>query len=135
MRLETFLNEQSRNEPTGLGADGLSKQKLKTLIYKETKKCTHNRLYTDNYWHGPQCVWDVFNKLDLNWHITKSEYKNNKDDKALGIKMPSRKEWQFEIMWDDNKGKHQKQGGHLTAAGAGSIDDPLSKYDLVLILF
>ena len=49
MRLLQFINE-GRQESTGLGADGMSKQKLKTLIYKETKKCTHNRLYSDNGW-------------------------------------------------------------------------------------
>jgi hypothetical protein len=134
MRLLQYINE-GRQESTGLGADGMSKQKLKTLIYKATKKCTHNKLYSDKYWQGPQCVWDAFNDLDLNWHITKSEYKNNKDDAKMGIKMPSRKEWNFEIIWDGPKGKMLKMMGNLTAAGAGSIDDPLEKYDLVLILF
>lgn len=135
MRLVHFINEAERQSPTGLGADGMSKQKLKTLIYKETKKCTHNKLYSDSYWQGPQCIWDVFNKLDLNWHITKSEYKNNKDDRAMGIKMPSRKEWHFEIEWSGPNNKYLKTGGYLTAAGAGTIDDPLGKYDLVLILY
>jgi hypothetical protein len=132
MRLNRFLNEIKL---TGLGADGLSKQKLKTMIYKATKPCTHNKLYKDNYWQGPQCVWDAFDKLNLNWSITKSEYKNNKDDAKMGIKMPTRKEWHFEIQWDDNKGKHQKIQGYLTAAGAGSTEDPLEKYDLVLIFY
>ena len=134
MRLLQFINE-GRQESTGLGADGMSKPKVKTMIYKATKKCTHNKLYSDNHWQGPQCVWDAFNDLNLNWHITKSEYKNNKDDAKMGIKMPSRKEWNFEIMWDGPNGKHMKMGGNLTAAGAGRVDDPLEKYDLVLILF
>jgi len=134
MQLLKYINE-GRQESTGLGADGLSKAKLKTLIYKETKKCTHNKLYSDKYWKGPQCVWDAFNRLNFNWHITKSEYMNNKDDAKMGITMPSRKEWHFEIMWDNDKGKHTKMNGHLTAAGAGSVSDPLEKYDLVLIMY
>lgn len=132
MKLIKFLNESNSN---GTGADGLSKARLKTMINKATKKCTYNKLYNDSYWQGPQCVWDAFDKLNLNWHITKSEYKNNKDDAKMGIKMPSRKEWHFEIMWDNNKGKHQKMSGYLTAAGAGTVEDPLSKYDLVLIIW
>lgn len=135
MRLVGFINEAKRENSDGMGADGLSKQKIKTLIYKGTKKCTHNKLYSDEYWQGPQCVWDVFNKLNLNWHITKSEYKNNKDDAKMGIKMPSRKEWHFEIMWEGPKFKKMKMGGYLTAAGAGTTDDPLGKYDLVLIIY
>jgi hypothetical protein len=28
-----------------------------------------------------------------------------------------------------------KMNGYLTAAGAGRVDDPLEKYDLVLIMY
>jgi len=134
MRLTGYLINEGRTESTGMGADGLSKQRIKTLIYKETKKCTHNKLYKDSYWQGPQCIWDAFDRLNLNWYITKSEYKRDKDDKKGGV-MPSRKEWHFEIQWDGPKGKHMKMGGYLTAAGAGTMDDPLSRYDLVLIIY
>ena len=139
MKIDNFLNEikkterkifLSERESTGLGADGLSKQKLKTMIYKATKKCTHNKLYSDQYWQGPQCIWDAFDELNLNWHITRTDYKKQKGDV-----MPSSKEWQFEIMWDNDKGKFSKLGGYLTASGAGSVEQPLDKYDLVLILF
>lgn len=138
MKLDSFLNELENIEKknlserisTGLGADGLSKQRLKTLIYKSTKKCTYNKLYKDNGWKGPQCIWDTFNDLNLNWHITRADYKKDKNEV-----MPNRKEWYFEIMWDNDKGKFSKLGGMLTAAGAGSVQDPLDKYDLVLVLF
>jgi hypothetical protein len=50
-------------------------------------------------------------------------------------KMPVRKVWYFEIIWEGPKGKQLKLGGNLTAAGAGSVEDPLEKYDIVLILF
>jgi predicted nucleic-acid-binding Zn-ribbon protein len=120
------------NEGTGLGADGLSKQRLKTLIYKETKKCTYNKLYKDEHWEGINCIWDIFNKLNLNWQLQKSEYKHAKDSNNM---MPSSKEWVFEIMWDDNKGKFKKIGGVVTAAGAGTVDDPLSRYDVTLVLW
>ena len=73
MKLKHYLKE---DQYTGMGADGLSKQRLKTLIYKEVKKCTHNRLYKDQHWQGINCIWDVFKKLDLNWQLNKSEYKH-----------------------------------------------------------
>jgi hypothetical protein len=129
MKLKRYITEAGQ---TGMGADGLSKQKLRTLIYKETKKVTHNKLYSDSGWNGPQAIWDVFNKLDLNWNIKKSEYKH---DKSSGSPMPTSKVWDFEIIWDNDKGKMMKMGGNLTAAGAGSVDQPLDKYDLVLILW
>lgn len=126
MRLKRYIIESK----TGMGIDGLSKAKVKTLIYKETKKCTYNKLYKDQFWQGPKCIWDTFDKLDLNWQIDSSDYKNRNKSK-----MPDAKEWTFTIMWDDNKGKNIKQSGLVTAAGAGSVEDPLEKYDLNLVLF
>ena len=120
-------------EKTGLGADGMSKAKLKTLLYKETKKCTYNKLYKDTGWNGAQCIWDTFNDLDLNWHLVKSEYKRNKgNEKSV---MPDYKEWQFEIQWENDKGKYLKLGGTVTASGAGTVEDPLSKYDINMVIW
>lgn len=130
MRFQRYIKEGGQ---TGLGADGLSKAKLKTLLYKETKKCTYNKLYKDTGWNGPQCIWDTFNKLDLNWHIVKSEYKKIKGNEQNV--MPDYKEWQFEIMWDDDKGKYKKIGGVVTASGAGTVQDPLSKYDVNMVIW
>lgn len=125
MKFKTYLKEN-----TGMGADGLSKQRLKTLIHKETKKCWYNKVWKDKYWAGPNCIWDTFNKLDLNWGTTKAEYQHDK-----GETMPVRKVWQFTIKWDDNKGKFKELKGHLTAAGCGSVSNPLERYDLVLQVY
>jgi len=127
MKIRDYLLEK-----TGLGADGLSKARLKTLLYKETKSCTYNKLYKDTAWNGPQCIWNIFNKLNLNWNLVKSEYKRNKDSDS---KMPDYKEWEFEIQWENDKGKYLKLGGTVTASGAGSRDDPLSKYDVNMIIW
>ena len=113
-----------------MGADGLSKQKLKTMIYKATKKFTYNKMYHDDYWQGPQGIWDAFADLNLNWTLEKAEYKHEK-----GSVMPVRKEWHFYIQWDNDKGKFKKLGGYLTAAGAGTVERPLDRYDLVLVLY
>ena len=137
MKLKNYLKElagvpgvKRAGSYTGMGADGLSKQKLKTRIYKATKKFTHNKLFKDDYWEGPNSIWHVFSDLDLNWNFTKVEYCHEK-----GTVMPTRKEWHFEIKWENDKGKWKTLGGYLTAAGAGTVEQPLERYDLVLILY
>lgn len=132
MKFKNYLFEE-RKESTGLGADGLSKARLKTLLYKETKKCTYNKLYKDTGWNGPQCIWDTFNKLNLNWHLVKSDYKRIRGNEKAA--MPDYKEWVFEILWDDAKGKQKKMGGTVTASGAGTVEDPLSKYDVNMVIW
>lgn len=133
MKLKRFITES--NTSTGLGADGLTKSKIKTLIYKETKKCTHNKLYKDNYWEGPKCIWDTFDKLNLNWTMLDSKYRLSKTGGKMGFKMPDAKEWKFEIHWHDKKMNYKNTGGYLVAAGTGTVEDPLSKYDLVLVMY
>jgi hypothetical protein len=135
MRLKQYIKEAVQTG-TGLGADGLSKARLKTLLYKETKKCTFNKIYKDKGWSGPQCIWDTFNRLDLAWHIDNAEYKRHKDDP--GAAMPTSKEWTFTIHWNSKEGglgKHMKMSGIVTAAGAGSVKDPLDKYDVNMVLW
>jgi hypothetical protein len=140
MRLKKYIFESEKGQTgTGLGADGLSKAKLKTLLYKETKKCTYNKLYKDNYWHGPNCIWDAFNRLNLAWNITKTEYKTYNNTNPRGqVQMPDTKEWQFEIFWNSKEGglgKQLKLGGHVTASGAGTVEDPLSRYDVNMVIW
>lgn len=134
MKLKRYLLEglgdgQRKESNTGLGIDGLSKQRVKTLINKETKSCWYNKIYHDQYWQGPNCIWDTFDRLHINWVLGKTQYRHDERN------IPSGKEWNFEIMWDDDKGKHQKLKGILIASGAGTVADPLSRYDIVLQIF
>ncbi len=132
-KMKTFKEFLVEKSNTGLGAEGLSKAKLKNLLYKSTKKCTYNKLYKDEYWQGPKCIWNTFDSLDLNWNITGSEYKKYHKENKLALN--DTKEWTFDIMWDDNKGKHKKISGLVTAAGAGSVSDPLDRYDVNMVIF
>ena len=129
MKFRKYVNEERSGSNTGLGVDGLSKQRLKTLIHKETKSCWYNKVYHDQYWQGPNCIWDTFDRLNINWTLMKTQYRH--DEKGV----PSGNEWNFEIMCSDNKDKHQKVKGYVVAAGAGTVDDPLSRYDIVLQIF
>jgi hypothetical protein len=150
MKLKDYLNEgkremadkamqkagmynQAGNTKTGLGLDGMSKQRVKTFLYKITKKWTHNRLYKDDYWQGPQGVWKEFNDANVNWQIDRSEY--YKDPHGISDPMVNvGKRWYFTVFFDNDKGKHIKMNGQLIAAGAGSVEDPLDRYDLVFIV-
>ena len=141
MKLKKYLGEARTEKDyvkqtgTGMGVDGLSKARLKTLLYKETKKCTYNKLYKDTGWNGPQCIWNTFNDLDLSWNIVRSDYKKVRGEEHM---MPTYKEWEFEIFWNSKEGglgKHMKLGGLVTASGAGSVKDPLDRYDVNMVIF
>jgi len=72
-------------------------------------------------------VWDVLDAEGIEYVVTKSEYINK--DNQTG--MPTGKQWRFEISFQNDKGKPTVLYGTVTASGAGSVDDPLSRYDIV----
>jgi len=116
---------------SGPGAlDGKSKQAAKNAILKATQKFTHNKLYKDQYWQGPNGVFKEFDNMNLNWQLDKNEYRKDRDSGKTTSKV-----WDFTIWFDDNKGKQQKIGGQVIASGAGSVKDPLDRYDLVVTVW
>lgn len=117
--------------PTQNSITGKSKQSAKNFLYKQIKPFTHNRFYKDDFWEGPKNVWQLFDKLGLNWQIDKSEYQKGQKRMGEDPNLDYRKVWWFTIWLDDGKNKIQ---GYLTAAGAGSVEDPLEKYDVVVVM-
>jgi hypothetical protein len=149
MRLNRYLNEDitegfasgidstgSRGPTAGptSAIDGMSKQKAKTFLYKGTKKFWYNKMYHDEYWQGPKSIWKKFDEWDLNWSIDSSRYRKPGPNSAMDPMIDTSKEWLFTIWLINNKDKQIKLHGQLIASGAGSVSDPLEKYDIILII-
>ena len=103
--------------------DGKSKQQAKRVVNKLLYRLSKG-IYSDDNWAGVNRVWKEFEHMGLDWDISGSKYTHNEDG------VPTGKTWTFEITFIDNKGKKRVLPGILTAAGAGSVEDPLDKYDI-----
>lgn len=91
------------------------------------KAIPHDRIkgfFTDKSWQGVQRIWDAFNEAGLNWGIMGSEYSNDNG-------VPDGKNWQVEVTFTDKRGNPATIYGTVRASGAGTIEDPLSRYDVV----
>lgn len=83
--------------------------------------------FSDQDWSGiKRSVWDVLEAEGVDYTITKSEY-----IKETSSGMPSGKQWRFEISFQNDKGKPTVLYGTVTASGAGSVQDPMERYDIV----
>jgi len=63
----------------------------------------------------------------LDWNIQKAEYDHKNSP-------PTYKIWYIEINFTNKAGKPQKIFGNVTAAGAGTVKDPLDAYDVNLVM-
>ena len=127
MRLKKLLNEGMTVGQSAI--DGKTKNSAKNFLYKQVKPFHINKVYKDDYWEGPNNIFKKFDELNLNWHLDKTEYQKDKDSM-----MPVRKIWNFTIWFDNNKDKQQKINGYIVASGMGRTEDPLEKYDVVVVM-
>lgn len=105
--------------------NNISKQSLKNKIYKVIGPYIKG-FFTDESWESIRKIWDIFDEMGLNWAMTDSKYDGNVP--------PQNKTWKFEIDFINNKGKQDKIYGMVTAAGAGTVDDIFSRYDITVVM-
>ena len=81
-------------------------------------------LFRDDNWEAVDRIWKAMTAGQLDWTMTGAEYYHV--DKG----MPRGKIWKFEVRFVNKNGRPTTLHGMVTAAGAGSVDDPLDRYDL-----
>jgi len=96
-------------------------KRLYELVYPVTRG-----FFTDCYWEPIQKIWKLFNTLGIDWRLVGSKYDSGNPSKG--------KTWEFEINFVNNIGKVKKLYGRVRAAGAGTVKDPLSRYDVTMTI-
>jgi hypothetical protein len=105
--------------------EGSHKKTLVNKIYRVVLPGLQG-IFSDSSWQPVHALFGQFNKMGLNWHIVSANYG--------GEQPPTNKRWKFEINFTNNKGKPDTIYGTVVAAGAGSVENPLEKYDLSLMM-
>jgi len=100
-------------------------QKVKTKIYSNIGNITSG-IYSDDYWKAPhtliKIIGNVCEAYDYELDIVSSRYEKNSEDN------PIRKIWIMKIT--DPNGKERLF--RMVAHGAGSVNDPLDRYDVTV---
>lgn len=108
--------------------DGMKNSKARREVQNVLRRNTPKGILYDDYWRGPKQVWKALDAAAFDWELTDNFY-----DKEDG--MPVRKTWKFEIHFKNEKGRDTTIYGTLVAAGAGSVDDPLESYDVIVTAY
>ena len=119
---------ENLTEEEGSPIDGKDKRPAINHIRKLIGR-TNDGFFSDEYWKPISATFKILSKNNIPYQIQNTKYiKDN------GV--PSSKIWFIEIPFRSKR--QTKRGskiyGTLTAAGAGTVQDPLSRYDVTLVL-
>ena len=84
-------------------------------------------IFSDESWEAINKIFEKLNKLGLEVTVISAKY-GGQNDTSNG--MPKYKEWQISIPFTNKVGKPMELVGPITAHGAGSIEQPLDRYDI-----
>jgi len=105
--------------------DGKSNQQARNIVNRKIIPQEQIKgFFSDDSWQGVQQIWNAFNQAGLDWNIMGSDYCPNGNNPMGG------KIWNIQINFTNNKGRLTTLHGTVTAAGAGTVEDPLDRYDI-----
>jgi len=84
-------------------------------------------MFSDNSWEAINRIFEKLRSTGLDVTILNAKYGGHAD---TSNGMPKYKEWQISIPFTNKVGKPMELVGQITAHGAGSIEQPLDRYDI-----
>lgn len=130
---KTWLEENGPNPLDGLRND-VARKKINQILHGVA-----NGIFQDDHWGGVKRVWDTLDENKIPWTLMNSEYGVSPSfaQTFTGPKwrIPNDfKQWKFEIKFTNNNQKETTLYG-VVIASAGSIEDPLEKYDVTVTVY
>lgn len=138
MRIYKIAEEAQPNPLNGRSNDS-ARNYVRNIVRDALKGRT---FFSDEYWEGPQLVWDGLTKANIEWQLTGSRYGMNKDHQEqaranpeLNSKMANDfKEWHIDVNFVNKNNKMTVLKSTLIASFCGTVEDPTSRYDLVFLV-
>ena len=109
--------------------DGKTKQQAIKYIYKKMGRLG-SKIYKDDNWLAVKEFWNLLDSMNAAPLMRGAKYHK---DKNTGI--PTSKTWDFRVSFSDKQGKTKTIDGTVTAHGAGSVKDPLDRYDITVVMW
>ena len=116
---------ESRTEQPSL-IDGQSNAVAASRVNKVLHSISQG-IFSDNSWEAINKIFKKLEELGLNVTVTSAKYGGHAETQSG---MPKFKEWQISIPFTNKNGKPTELIGQITAHGAGSVDQPLDRYDI-----
>lgn len=104
--------------------DGMNRRKAVNKINEVLHRHTKG-FFTDDSWAPVNAIWKALTDEGIDWTLEGTQYDHNRDQ------VPTSKTWKFKVDFVNEKARPVTIYGVVVASGAGTVEDPLSRYDLV----
>lgn len=110
------------------GDAGLSNRKstLVKQLHQAIEPLTKG-IFSDNSWQPVHAVFGTLGKM-VNVQPMGSNYMHDEEGR------PNGKVWKFEVHFINQNNRQDVIYGRITASGAGSVQEPLERYDVVVTM-
>jgi len=113
------------NEVAASPIDGKDKRAAVKWLYNNVVKNTGG-FFKDDYWQPINKFFKDVRELGIDIELLDNKYHHNSEG------VPNSKSWTFRIQFMTNKNTPGTINGVISAHGAGSIKDPLDRYDITV---
>ena len=120
------VNEENAGDGTQSLIDGQSNSVAAGRVNKVLGELSKG-IFSDQSWEAINKIFEKLKSLGLDVTILSAKYGGYQD---TSNNMPKYKEWQISIPFTNKVGKSMELVGTITAHGAGSIEQPLDRYDI-----
>jgi hypothetical protein len=104
--------------------DGMNRRQASRKVNEILSRHTKG-FFTDESWVPVNAIWKDLTDEGIDWTLENTKYDHDRDN------VPTSKTWKFKVDFQNERGRPTTMYGVVVAAGAGSVQDPLSRYDLV----
>ena len=122
------LAERVAATPVENSLDGMTNEQARRNVTQLLSTYTRG-FFSDRSWEAVNRIWQALTAAQLDWTMAGSQYHTD----SRGV--PNAKTWKFEVRFVNRKQRPTVMYGTVTAAGAGSVEDPLDRYDLTAVVF
>jgi hypothetical protein len=105
---------------------GMNKRQAVRFVNRMMDKHTKG-FFKDNSWRPVHAIFKEMTDRVIHYELKSAKYGRS----SPGQGMDDHKRWKFEIPFENDRGRPTTLYGVIVASGAGSVEDPLERYDLV----
>lgn len=117
------IAEQLTHEQNSL--TGMKNEKARREVNLVLHRNAPKGILRDEDWRFVNVIWKALSAAAFDWTLVDTFYDKNNQG------VPERKTWKFEIYFMNDKFRRTVIYGAVIASGAGTVEDPLSAYDII----